>query len=186
MIPSRADPLPRDLGAVTLRRLAVGDLAAFQAYRRDPKLGRYQGWLPTSDPEALDFLAAMSLAPLFRPGAWSQIAIAEPAGLTLIGDLGLHLAADSRHVEIGFTLRRSSHGLGLASTAVRGAIQLAFEHTVAQRILGITDARNSPSVRLLERVGLRRIETRSAVFRGEPCTELVFALERGDDALQPV
>lgn len=186
MIPSRADPLPRDLGAVTLRRLAVGDLAAFQAYRRDPELGRYQGWLPTSDSEALDFLAAMSLAPLFRPGAWSQIAIAEPAGLTLIGDLGLHLAADSRHVEIGFTLRRSSHGRGLASTAVRGAIQLAFEHTVAQHILGITDARNSPSVRLLERVGLRRIETRSAVFRGEPCTELVFALERGGDALQPV
>ena len=42
-----------------LRRLGVGDLAAFQAYRLDPELGRYQGWSPMSPAEATDFLSAM-------------------------------------------------------------------------------------------------------------------------------
>jgi hypothetical protein len=39
-----------------LRRLATADLAAFQAYRTDAALGRYQGWSPMTDAEARAFL----------------------------------------------------------------------------------------------------------------------------------
>jgi aminoglycoside 6'-N-acetyltransferase len=148
----RADPLPRLSGRVTLRRLCAGDLAAFQEYRHDAELGRYQGWSPMTDAEARAFLTEMSDAPLFAPGAWSQLGISESTEPRLIGDIGLFLAADSRHVEIGFTLSRRYQGQGLATAAVR----------------------------LLERVGLRRAETKATVFRGEPCVEHVYQLSRGD------
>lgn len=176
----RVDPLPHHSGRITLRRLCAGDLAAFQAYRHDPELGRYQGWSPMTDAEATAFLTAMSGAPLFAPGQWSQLAISESTGPGLIGDIGLFLAADSRHVEIGFTLSRRHQGQGLATVAVRAAIALAFEHTTAERVLGITDARNHASIRLLERVGLHRVETQATVFRGEPCREHVYQLSRGE------
>ena len=39
-----------------------------------------------------------------------------------------------------------------------------------------TDSRNDASIRLLERSGFKRQETRDAVFRGEPCTEHVYVL----------
>lgn len=177
----RVDPLPRIADGVVLRRLAVSDLAAFQAYRHDAVIGQYQGWSATSDSDATAFLAEMSAATLLQPGRWSQIGIAEPDGPAIIGDIGLFVASDGRHVEIGFTLRRESQGHGIATIAVREAIDLVFEHTRAEQVLGITDARNLPSIRLLERVGMRNSESRSAVFRGEACLEYVYAVSRKGD-----
>lgn len=175
------DPLPRTTDGVVLRRLAVSDLAAFQAYRHDAVLGQYQGWSATPDAQALSFLAEMNTAELLQPGAWCQIGIADSYDHTLIGDIGLFLASDGRHAEIGFTLRRELQGRGLATTAVREAINLVFEHTKAEQVLGITDARNLPSARLLERVGMRKTDSRSAMFRGEACVEHVYVLSRQHD-----
>ena len=172
------DPLPRVAHRVALRRLAVSDLAAFQAYRHDTLLGQYQGWSPTTDAEATSFLAEMNTSGLLQPGAWAQIGIADANNQELIGDIGLFLASDGRSAEIGFTLRRESQGRGMATTAVREAIKLVFEHTKAEQVLGITDARNLSSIRLLERVGMRKTESRSAVFRGEACLEYVYVVLR--------
>lgn len=171
--------LPRRGDGVVLRRLHPGDLAAFQAYRADPDLGRYQGWSTMTDAQALGFLADVQAAPLFQPGEWMQIGIAEPGSLALLGDIGLFLSDDASEAEIGFTLARPAHGRGLASAAVRAALQLVFQATAVRRVLGITDARNHASTRLLERVGLRRIEIREVEFRGERCVEWVYAIERG-------
>lgn len=163
-----------------LRRLTTADMFTFQAYRSDPHLGRYQGWSPMSDEKALAFLSEMSTAPLFRPGSWTQIGISESPSQILSGDIGLFLSDDGRHAEIGFTLARHAQGRGVATTAVREAIKLIFDCTTADRVLGITDVRNSASVRLLERVGMERVEARNTVFRGDPCDEYVYALSRSD------
>lgn len=180
-----AEWLPRVSAGVLLRRLAVSDLAAFQAYRLDAEVSRYQGWSAMADDEASAFLAEMNTAVLMQPGVWCQIGIAEADGLVLIGDIGLRLAADGRHAEIGFSLRRESQGHGLATGAVRAAMHLLFEHTAAECVVGITDARNAASIRLLERVGMQRVETAETVFRGEPCVELTYAVRRPADSPLP-
>jgi [ribosomal protein S5]-alanine N-acetyltransferase len=177
----RVDPLPRIANGVVLRRFAASDLAAFQAYRHDAVLGQYQGWSATSDSDATALLAEMRIATLLQPGTWSQIGIAEFNGQAIIGDIGLFLASDGRHAEIGFTLGRESQGHGIATIAVREAINLVFEHTEAEQVRGITDARNLPSIRLLERVGMHSTESRGAVFRGEACLEHVYAVSRQSD-----
>ena len=178
MTPAALDPLPRIGARVLLRRLAVADLPAFQAYRHDRQLGRYQGWLPQTDLQAQAFLDEMSRATLLAPGAWAQLGIADGRDDVLIGDIGLCVSSTGDRAEIGFTLRASSHGRGLASEAVLAAIQLVFEATAVARIVGITDARNLASIRLLERVGMRRASTRPAEFRGEACIEHVHELHR--------
>ena len=175
-----ADPLPRFGAGVVLRRLSASDLAAFQAYRTDPELGRYQDWSAMSDAQAREFLDEMNKVPLFRPGEWAQIGIAEPKGLSLLGDIGLYLAEDSRHAEIGFTLARPAQGRGLATAAVREAVQLVFQLTSVERVIGITDARNQASIAVLERVGMRKQDERDAVFRGESCIESMYAVARDD------
>ena len=172
------EPLPRIAGDVVLRRLAAEDLRAFQAYRHDTDLGRYQGWVPTPDEDALEMLSHMGRTALLQPGVWCQIAIAEPGTLDLIGDIGLVLSVDSRQAEIGFTLRRESQGRGLATSAVKETIRLVFENTRAGKVIGIADARNVPCIGLLERVGMCKVETRSATFRGEACTELIYGVDR--------
>ena len=168
------DLLPRAAGGIVLRRLAATDLVDFQAYRQDPELGRYQGWVATPDHDARDFLNHMNQAALLQPGTWCQIGIADANSLALIGDIGLILASDASQAEIGFTLRRQSQGHGLATAAVKEAIALVFESTGAKKVVGIADTRNLASIRLLERVGMIKVETRSAKSRCKRCTELVY------------
>lgn len=172
--------LPRHFPGGVLRRMQLSDLAAFQTYRAAPGLGRYQNWTPMPEAEAIAFLKQMSTAPLFTPGEWMQLGIAKPAGNRLIGDIGIWLASDGGTAEIGFTLAPEAQGRGLATTAVKTALQLLFAATKVQQILGITDARNTPSIRLLERVGFRFKERRNVIFRGEPCMENVYRRDRSD------
>ena len=165
------DALPYRTPRLCLRRLREQDLAAFQAYRSDAELGRYQGWRPMEDGAALAFLREMADSAFCPRGAWFQLGIAEADNDTLIGDIGIHLQADGSAAEIGFTLARGAQGRGLATEAVAAAVELVFAHTPATRVLAITDARNSASVRLLDRAGLRRFATLDTVFRGEACVE---------------
>lgn len=175
--------VPVSTGSILLRRLTPGDLPDFQSYRQDPELGRYQGWIPTPDADARDFLAHMHAAPLLQPATWCQLGIADAATDTLIGDIGLLLSRDQAQAEIGFSLARPWQGRGLATAAVQAAIALVFEYTPAARVIAAVDARNTASIRLLERLGMQRIDSRSARFRGETCVEHVYAMAR--PAAQP-
>ncbi len=172
------DPLPR-LGARTLlRRFAPADLAAFQSYRQDAEVGKYQGWTAQSDADAAKFILEMQTASLFVPGQWQQLAISQIGSELLIGDIGLCLAADKTHAEIGFSMSPSAQGRGLAADAVCTVIKLIFESTDAPKIIGVTDARNVASIKLLERVGMRRSSSEQSLFRGEMCVEHTYAIER--------
>ncbi len=172
------NPLPR-LGARTLlRRFAPSDLAAFQSYRQDPETGKYQGWTAQSDAIAAKFIREMQGAALFYPGQWLQLAISELDSKRLIGDIGVCLAADRSHAEIGFSMSPSAQGRGLATDAVCTVINLIFECTEATQIIGVTDARNLASIKLLERVGMLRTASTEAIFRGETCIEHTYAIER--------
>lgn len=161
-----------------LRRLAASDLAHFQAYRRDPEVGRWQGWLPRPDEEALAFLQEMATIPLFQPGGWTQLGIADEATGELLGDLGVHISADGREAEFGFSLARAAQGRGIASAALRKAIAMVFEQTGVERIDAQTDARNGACIRLLERLGAARVARIDTEFRGEPCVEWRYVLAR--------
>jgi len=184
MMPSLAvtvpDPLPRVGPRVLLRRLSTADLSAFQTYRHDEQLGRYQSWKPQSEQEALAFITKMGNAPLFSLGKWVQLGIACREINSLIGDVGIRISDSGEKAEVGFTLSTQSHGVGLATEAVKETIGLLFEHTSVAHVVGITDARNDPAIGVLERVGMRKVETLKAIFRGEPCLEHVYVLSRHD------
>ena len=172
------DPLPRALGRVLLRRLALADLRRFQAYRHDPAVGRYQGWEPQPDHEATRFIEEMSQVDLFPRGAWFQLAIAIRSTNEIVGDVGVCVAADAPRAEVGFTVAGEAQGGGLGTDAVRALIAFIFEQTDVKEVVAVTDQRNIPAIRLLERVGMRNVETLHTTFRGEPCIEHVWTISR--------
>ena len=172
--------VPRCFPGGLLRRLRTSDVASFQAYRSIPELGRYQGWSPMSEASAMAFLDEMNTVSLFTPGEWVLLGIEELNSQRLVGDIGLFLAADELAAEIGFTLEPAAQGRGIATAAVRAAVQLLFETTKVQHVRGITDSRNGASVRLLGRAGFRHSSTQQTVFRGELCFEEIYVLQRSD------
>ena len=133
-----------------------------------------------SETEALEFLSKMNEALLFTAGEWVQLGIAESESDQLIGDIGLFLSADGFTGRVGFTLTPSAQGRGIATSAVRQALRIFFRASSVQNVEGITDSRNAASIRLLERIGFRHHETRTAFFRGEACTEETYLLPRYD------
>jgi RimJ/RimL family protein N-acetyltransferase len=162
---------------IVLRRLAVSDLAEFQAYRHDEDVGRYQGWLAQSDDDAATFLEEKGGSEFFQPGKWFQIGIADRETDALIGDIGLCLSTNEPEIEFGFSLCRQSQGQGLASEALVSLIGYLRDETKIERLVGITDTRNTASIRLLENLGMQRLRTEKAMFRGAPCEEHVFGLD---------
>ena len=90
-------------------------------------------------------------------------------------DLAVHRFAD-----VGFTLEPAAQGRGIATAVVREAVRLVFAATGVLQVRGITDSRNEPSARLLERLGFRHEADRDVVFRGEACSEQVYVLKRHD------
>ncbi len=161
---------------VCLRRLAAADLEDFQAYRTDTDLAVYQGWEVQEDSTALDFLSRMATADAFQPEEWLQLGIGLIDDDTLIGDIGVCLSTDGREAEIGYTLNARYHHQGLASEAVALVLHHLFRVTDIDLIKGITDARNTPSVNLLERFGFEKTET---LETSPDVSEFVFVLRRG-------
>lgn len=179
---SQPDPLPRTGKRITLRRLKLEDLEYFQAYRHDLNVGRYQGWSPQPENAAARFLETMNRVDLFEPKTWCQIGVADRRSDQLIGDIGVCLSESGDEAEIGFTLCTESQGAGLGYEAVSLCIQLLFEQTTIARIVAITDARNTPSIRLLERLRMQRIKIVDTLFQGSPCLEYVYSFSPEFDA----
>ena len=162
-----------------LRRFRLADLESFQAYRADPEVGRYQGWVPMSTDAAIVFFNAMSVATFGEVDQWMQIAIADPVTDQLLGDIGICVhGGDDAHGEIGYSIAAAWQQRGLAAEAVRAALALVFECSGIARVVAVTDARNVASLRLLQRVGMTHTSSEDTVFRGESCTEHTFVLSR--------
>jgi aminoglycoside 6'-N-acetyltransferase len=165
-----SDPLPWSGERVVVRRMRPDDLERFQAYRHDPEVGRWQGWKPQADAEARAFLEEVAAQPFGEVGEWIQLAIADVQDDRLLGDIGLHVEEpDGRQAEFGITLATDAQGRGLATEAARAVVGGLRAHTAVRRLVGICDVQNTPSTRLLERLGMK--------LEREEGGELYYAME---------
>jgi len=88
------------------------------------------------------------------------------------------IARDQQRYDVYFQLVEKLLISAPNDEAVQELANLLFAHTGVERIIAITDARNGASIRLLERLGMRLQTTASAIFRGEPCQEHLYVLDR--------
>jgi RimJ/RimL family protein N-acetyltransferase len=166
-----------------LRRFAETDIPTFLAYRNDPEVARYQSWEGLTEDWARAFLAAQLAIQPGTPGNGFQFAIALKATDALIGDCMLRVREDEpRQGEIGYTLARAQQGQGYGAEAVRAILAYAFETLSLHRVTAIVDCRNTPSFRLLERLGMRREGhfMQHAWYKGEWCDEYLYAMLRAE------
>jgi RimJ/RimL family protein N-acetyltransferase len=170
--------LPLRASLATVRPLRRSDLHLFRSYRSDAELAKFQGWVPMSESEALSFIESVSDSSRLVSGEWIQLGIADPSNDELLGDIGLFLNHDETYVEIGFTLCKSAQGHGIAGTAVTEALRFVFATTPVQTVRAVTDERNAPSIRLLERLRFRFVSKSEAIFKGEHCIEHTYELPR--------
>jgi RimJ/RimL family protein N-acetyltransferase len=168
---------------LVLRRFRESDIATFVRYRADPAVARFQSWEHFGAADGRAFFAAINRQHPDTPGEWFQFAIELTATGAMIGDCALHALADGpRVVEIGFTLAPEFQGRGYATEAVACLLDYVFGPLAKGRAMAITDARNTASVAVLERLGFTRDTAlrESIIFKGEPCDEYLYDLRQED------
>jgi RimJ/RimL family protein N-acetyltransferase len=167
--------LPRQTERLMLRPFRDGDEADVLAYRSRPDVVRYMPAEPLQVSGAAAFIAERMAATRIKADEDKIILAIEHDG-RVIGDLLVKAGqlAD-RQAEIGWALNPAYHGRGLATEAARELLVLAFADLRVHRVWAQLDPRNEASVRLCERLGMRR----EAYFR----EDIWFKGEWGDTAV---
>jgi len=163
-----------------LRRLLETDREALFAYRSDPEVSRFQGWVPVTLADAIAFIGERPEEP-DQPGTWFQLAITlKPSG-RMVGDAGMHFPADQpQQAEIGMTLGPEYQHRGYATEALMAVLDYLFITLNKHRVYGLVSPENGASVALLERCGFRREAhlRKSLWFKGEWADDMIYAMLR--------
>ena len=150
---------------LTLRLATPEDLRAVFKIRSRPEVGQWMPDLPTS-------YDAWVLAQGQRGGVERMVVVLlddhdpEPDP-TVIGHLYLHVEdawsqsevrdqATRTQAEVGWAFDPAHQGHGFATEAVRELLRVCFEDLGVRRVVALAFADNAPSLRVMEKVGMRR------------------------------
>jgi RimJ/RimL family protein N-acetyltransferase len=107
------------------------------------------------------------------------LAVVLPETEAVIGDVALfRVSREHRAGELGYMFHPDYGGNGYATEAARMMLRLGFENYGLHRVIGRIDARNTPSARVLERLGMRREAhfVQNEYIKGEWADEVVYAM----------
>ncbi len=163
-----------------LRPIKTDDKFNFFAYRSDAITNQFQGFVPKTLQEVEMFITN-SAKEFNQPNTWFQLIIIEKLNQNVVGDIGIHfLNEDNKQVEIGCTLSKASQGKGYATEALKIVLDILFRDYQKHRIIASVDPKNSKSIRLMERIGMRKeahfIE--SLFINGVWTDDVIFAILR--------
>jgi RimJ/RimL family protein N-acetyltransferase len=165
---------------LVLRPYEATDLPALHAMFGREDLCRYLPWGPMTLDQARDKLAQrLRQTGLDADGDAIVLAAIEAATGQHVGEFMLRRTnEESRQGEIGWSLHPSAHGRGLATEGARAMLRLGFEEGGFHRITAGSDPRNTASVKVMERLGMRReaLFVENWFLKGEWVGEIVCAL----------
>lgn len=91
---------------------------------------------------------------------------------------------ESESLEIGYCISKRFWGQGIVPEAAKALIKTLFQRTGAKRITAKHDLNNPNSGKVMQKAGMRFLETREAENNTGKCTVAVYAIDRLD--MQPM
>jgi RimJ/RimL family protein N-acetyltransferase len=149
------EPLLTD--RLLLRRSMPEDAPTISAYRSNPDVNRQQGWERTDPQSVRAEIEEMSSRSPGESGGWVQFSVEERETGRLVGDIGLS-PAEPGVIKVGYTIAPDVQGRGYATEAVRALVDYAFDTLGADVVRAYASADNTPSIRVVEKVGMHLIE----------------------------
>jgi RimJ/RimL family protein N-acetyltransferase len=150
-------PSPLATERLTLRLMGPGDVDAIHAYQSREDVCRYLMFPPRDRETVAEKVAQHAEAvTLADKGDYWQIAMERQGIPGVIGDLYFTLASTEHATgEIGWTLHPDHHGNGYVTEGATAILELAFEAIGLHRVMAQLDPRNTASIALCKRLGMR-------------------------------
>jgi len=164
---------------LVLREFEEEDASAANAYESREDVMRYQTHEPRTLDESRDYIRRVRAEARLEPRRVYDFAVVARAGERVVGRAGFGVdARDPRQAMIWYVLHPDLQGQGLATEAARAVVGFAFEELGLHRVWADVDPRNVPSVRVCERLGMRREahHVESDWQKGEWTDSFIFAL----------
>lgn len=139
-----------------LRELHETDFSAIREFEGDAYCQRFEGPPYTEEQTYSKLIGAIEWAQE-QPRSHFKLGITIPPDDVVRGRISLTLNNPStREWEIGWTIHRLFWGKGYAPEAARTALAYLFENLHAHRVIAFTNRNNQPSVRVMEKLGMRQ------------------------------
>ncbi len=180
-MPMQPDPTFTELTTerLSLRRSLPGDAAAISRYRSDPDVHVHQGWGHTDPDTVRTDIEEMTTRAPGTPGGWVQFSVLRRDDGVLVGDVGLSPAeGEPKVIKVGYTMAPEHQGQGYATEAVEALVGYAFEVLAADIVRAYAGADNAPSIRIMEKVGMRLMERFEGEEDGERWTGVRYERSR--------
>ncbi|MEU4336369.1 GNAT family N-acetyltransferase [Micromonospora lupini] len=154
------DLVPPGTERLRLRRLTTADVDAIVELDSDPEVMRFlTGGVATPRATVRDEQVPRLLAQYERHPGLGRWAALDRAGGDFLGWFALDPSEDGTEAELGYRLRRSTWGRGLATEGSRALVRYAFDTVGVRRVWAQTMAVNERSRRVLVKAGLRHVRT---------------------------
>lgn len=171
---------PMQTKRLLLRPFEEGDLRALHEMQSDEAVVRYL----YHDARSLDevrVVLARKLAGVTVAGEGDGLSAAVVLRDTgdLVADVSLWWVSEGhQQAEVGFVVHPTHQRRGYATEAARPMLDFAFATMGVHRVVGRTEARNTGSARVLEKLGMRREAhlVENEWVKGEWQSELVYAV----------
>ena len=163
---------------LVLRPFTVDDLDAVHAWQSLPEVARFLYWSARTREESRVALEAKKAWPDVV-GESCSLAVQRRDTGEVIGEVHVEwLHEEWRQGEFGFVFHPDHGGHGFATEAAEVVLRLGFVNLGLHRIIGRCDVRNTGSIKLMERLGMRKEAhfRHNDVFKGEWGEELVYAM----------
>ncbi|MGW3075689.1 GNAT family N-acetyltransferase [Kitasatospora sp. NPDC001132] len=150
--------LPVSTERLLLRPFTPDDLDDLHAFQGLPEVARYLYRPPLTREQCVQSLTRRAAGTAWSEDGDDLVVAVCPAGeAKVVGEVVLKLAsASARQVEIGWSFNPAYGGRGYATEAARAVAALAFAELGAHRIFARLDVLNTGSMRVCERLGMRR------------------------------
>jgi RimJ/RimL family protein N-acetyltransferase len=140
-----------------LRQWRSEDLEPFATHSADPEVMRY---FPSTHTREQSDALARDFASGIEERGWGFWAVEVRDGPPFIGFVGLMVPSFEAHftpaVEVGWRLGREHWGRGYATEAARASVDFGFRELGLEEIIAVTVPANTPSRRVMERLGMTR------------------------------
>jgi RimJ/RimL family protein N-acetyltransferase len=149
-------PFPLLTPRLSIRPLTAADGADVFAVFAAPEVTRFWNSAPPRDlAEAGEWAA--HFAHMQRRLGYAQWRVSERAGDRLVGIAGLQPLEGGPDVELTYALEPSAWGAGYATEAGAAALEFGFEEAGLDRVVAIAKPENAASMRVLVKLGMRRL-----------------------------
>lgn len=176
-------PVQLETERLLLRPVApADDLLIHDYWAGDIEVARYMSWrLHTSLEDTRSYITNCLERRRLHSEA-TYIALTKNEG-SVVGSLAIR--PRGHMVEVGYLVRKSHWGCGIATEMLRGMVGWLFEHSPAIRIWGYCNVQNKASARVMEKSGMScegtlRAWATQPNYSDLPCDAYVFSILRSE------